>query len=160
MGGSWRASIDGVESDSGRSPSDYRAGAKKAQTQGVLMPLLDLFWTMLWFFLFFIWIWLLISIFSDLFQSEMSGWAKAGWVIFLIVLPLLGALIYLTVNGGDMQRRGMKQAADYEKAQREYIQSVAGSGSSADELAKLAQLRDSGALTDAEFQAQKAKLLA
>jgi hypothetical protein len=125
-----------------------------------VLPLLDLFWTMLWFFMFFIWIWLLISIFGDIFRSESSGWAKAGWIFFLIVLPLLGALIYLIVNGGDMQKRTMKEAAEMEQAQRAYIQSVATSGSAADEVAKLAQLRDSGALTDAEFQAQKAKLLA
>jgi fatty acid desaturase len=124
------------------------------------LPLLDLFWTMLWFFMFFIWIWLLISIFGDIFRSDSSGWAKAGWIFFLIVLPLLGALIYLIVNGGDMQKRTMTEAAEMEKAQRQYIQSVASSGSAADEVAKLAQLRDSGALTDAEFQAQKAKLLA
>lgn len=126
------------------------------------MPLLDLFWTMLWFFMFFIWIWLLISIFGDIFRSESSGWAKAGWIFFLIVLPLLGALIYLIVNGGDMQKRTMKEASEMEAAQREYIKSVAASsaGSTADEVAKLAQLKDSGALTEAEFQAQKAKLLA
>ena len=125
------------------------------------MPLLDLFWTMLWFFMFFIWIWLLISIFGDIFRSESSGWAKAGWVFFLIVLPLLGALIYLIVNGGDMQRRSIAEAQAMDKAQREYIQSVASpsGGSAADELAKLGQLRDSGVLTDAEFQGQKAKLL-
>jgi hypothetical protein len=126
------------------------------------MPLLDVFWAMLWFFLFFIWIWLLISIFGDIFRSEKSGWAKAGWTIFVILLPLLGVLVYLISNGSAMQERGLKEAAAMEKAQREYIQSVAGSGgaSAADELSKLAQLRDSGALTDAEFQAQKAKLLA
>jgi hypothetical protein len=117
---------------------------------------------MLWFFMFFIWIWLLISIFGDIFRSESSGWVKAGWIFFLIVLPLLGALIYLIVNGGDMQKRTMKEASDMEAAQREYIKSVAASssGSTADEVAKLAQLKDSGALTEAEFQAQKAKLLA
>jgi hypothetical protein len=114
---------------------------------------------MLWFFMFFIWIWLLITIFGDIFRSESSGWAKAGWIFFLIVLPLLGALIYLIVNGSDMQKRTMKEAAEMEQAQRAYIQSVASTGSAADEVAKLAQLRDSGALTDAEFQAQKAKLL-
>jgi hypothetical protein len=124
------------------------------------MPILDLFWTMLWFFLFFIWIWLLISIFSDIFRREMSGWAKAGWIFFLIVLPLLGALIYLIANGGDMQVRQAKDYAAMEAAQQDYIRQVAGSGGTADELEKLAKLRDSGALTEEEFAAQKAKILA
>ena len=125
------------------------------------MPILDLFWTMLWFFLFFIWIWLLITIFADIFRSEMSGWAKAAWVIFVIILPFLGVLVYLISQGDKMGQRAAKQAADMEKSQREYIQSVAGSGGgSADELAKLAKLRDDGVLSDEEFQAQKAKLLA
>ena len=125
------------------------------------MPLLDLFWSMLWFFLFFLWIWLLIMIFADIFRSEISGWGKAGWVLFVIILPFLGVLIYLIANGDDMQKRSMKQAADAQNAQREYIQSVAGNGSSsADEIEKLASLRDSGHITNEEFQAQKAKLLA
>ena len=125
------------------------------------MPLLDLFWSMLWFFMFFVWIWLLISIFADIFRSEISGLGKAGWILFVIVLPFLGVLIYLIANGGKMQERSMKQAADMQSAQREYIQSVAGDGSStADEIAKLASLKDSGSLTDDEFQAHKAKLLA
>lgn len=123
------------------------------------MPLLDLFWSMLWFFMFFLWIWLLIMIFADIFRSEISGWGKAGWVLFVIILPFLGVLIYLIANGDDMQNRSMKQAADAQNAQREYIQSVAGS-SSADEIEKLASLRDSGHITNEEFQAQKAKLLA
>ena len=123
------------------------------------MPLLDLFWAMLWFFLFFVWIWLLITIFADIFRSEMSGWAKAGWVIFIIIVPFLGVLIYLIAQGGNMQERAMKQAAAAEKAQREYIQSVSGSGSAADEIEKLKKLHDSGALTDEEYAAQKAKAL-
>ncbi len=125
------------------------------------MPLLDLFWSMLWFFMFFVWIWLLITIFADIFRSEISGFGKAGWIFFVIVLPFLGVLIYLIANGDKMQERSMKQASDAANAQREYIQSVAGdSASAADEIAKLASLKDSGAITDAEFQAQKAKLLA
>ncbi len=124
------------------------------------MPLLDLFWTMLWLFLFIMWIWLLISIFSDIFRRDMSGWAKAGWVLFLIALPLLGALIYLIANGGDMQARTVSDFQAAEAAQKDYIRSVAGSGSTADELEKLARLRDSGVVSEEEFAAQKAKLLA
>jgi hypothetical protein len=124
------------------------------------MPLLDLFFTMLWFFMFFIWIWLLISVFGDIFRSDKSGWAKAGWTFFVIIVPLIGVLIYLITNGSAMTERSMKQMADAEKAQRSYIQSVAGGESAADEISKLAALRDSGALTEEEFAAQKAKLLA
>ncbi len=124
------------------------------------MPLLDLFWSMLWFFLFFVWIWLLITIFADIFRSEISGWGKAGWTLFVIILPFLGVLIYLIANGDDMQMRATQQASSREQAQRDYIQSVSSSSSSADELSRFAALRDSGAITDEEFQAQKAKLLA
>lgn len=124
------------------------------------MPLLDLFWSMLWFFLFFVWIWLLITIFADIFRSEISGWGKAGWTLFVIILPFLGVLIYLIANGDDMQTRAVQQASSKEQAQREYIQSVSSSSSSADELSRFAALRDSGAITDEEFQAQKTKLLA
>ncbi len=105
------------------------------------MPLLDLFWSMLWFFMFFVWIWLLITIFADIFRSEISGFGKAGWIFFVIVLPFLGVLIYLIANGDKMQERSMKQASDMASAQRDYIQSVAGdSASAADEIAKLASL--------------------
>ena len=125
------------------------------------MPLLDLFWAMLWFYLFFVWIWLLITVFGDVFRSrDLSGWAKAFWILFLIVLPLLGVLIYMISRGHAMSDRAAQDAAEREKATRQYIQEAAGSTSSADELAKLSQLRDSGVLTADEFAAQKAKLLA
>ncbi|MGH7587793.1 MAG: SHOCT domain-containing protein [Gemmatimonadota bacterium] len=126
------------------------------------MPLLDLFWTILWFFLFIAWIWLLISILADIFRSgDLSGWGKALWILFVIVVPWLGALVYLIARGGSMQERSMRDAAQREQATRQYIQEAATSGpSSADELTKLAQLRDSGVITTEEFQAQKAKLLA
>ena len=127
------------------------------------MPLLDLFWTMLWFFLLIAWIWLLISIITDIFRSDdLSGWAKALWTLFVIIVPWLGALIYLIARGDSMQERAMRDATERAKAQRQYIQEVAStsSTSSADELTKLAQLRDSGVITADEFEAQKAKLLA
>jgi hypothetical protein len=127
------------------------------------VPLLDLFWAMLWFFLFFAWIWLLISIFSDIFRSDdLSGWAKAFWTIFVVVLPLLGVLVYLIARGGSMQERAVAEMAAREKATRQYIQEVSsGSGAStADELEKLGKLRDQGVLSPDEFNAQKAKLLA
>ena len=123
------------------------------------MPLFDLFWAMLYFFLLFVWIWLLISIFSDIFRSDKSGWAKAGWTIFVIVLPLLGVLIYLIANGGDMQKRAVRDMTEAEQAQRDYIQSVAGGTSAADEIGKLAALRDAGTISNEEFEAAKAKAL-
>ena len=128
---------------------------------------MDLFWSMLWFFLFFAWIWLLITIFADIFRSDdLSGWGKAFWTIFVVILPWLGVLIYLIARGGSMQERAMAQAVAHEKAQREYIQQVsassggASSASSADELEKLAKLQSSGVITAEEFAAQKAKILA
>lgn len=121
--------------------------------------LLDVFWVMLWFYLMFVWIWLMISIFSDIFRRPLSGIWKAAWVFVLIAFPIAGALVYLIVNGSDMQVRAANKMAEVESAQAEYIRSVAGS-STADELSKLVSLRDSGALTADEFAAQKAKLLA
>ena len=124
------------------------------------MPLLDLLLAMFWFFLFIIWIWLLITVFIDVFRSDMSGWAKAAWVIFVILLPLLGVLVYLIAEGGNMQKRATKSAADQQAAQAAYIQSVAGGGdTTADQLEKLQSLRESGALTDDEYQQQKQKVL-
>ena len=121
---------------------------------------MDLFWSMLWFFMFFLWIWLLISLFSDIFRSnDLSGWAKAGWVLFMIVLPFLGALIYLIARGKSMQERAMSDMAAREQATRSYIQDVAGPSSTTDELVKLADLRDRGVLTSQEFDAQKAALI-
>lgn len=127
------------------------------------MPLLDLFWTMLIFFLFFIWIWLLISIFADIFRSDdMGGWAKALWVVFVVIVPFLGVLIYVIVRGQSMQQRSIAMATKQQQAEQAYIRQTAGAGtgSAADQLAKLAELHDSGALTDAEFESQKAKVLA
>lgn len=124
----------------------------------------QVFWSMLWFFLFFIWIWLLISMFGDIFSSsDLSGGAKALWTIFIIVLPFLGVLVYLIVRGNSMQERSLKRAADQEAQFRGYVQTVAasgGGGGAADELAKLADLRDKGVISDEEFQAAKAKALA
>ncbi len=127
------------------------------------MPLLDLFWATLWFFLFFAWIWLVITIFGDIFRSrDLSGWAKALWTLFVVFIPWLGVLIYLIVRGKSMEDRSMQAAAEQEKATRQYVQTVASDdgASSADEIAKLAELRNSGSLTQDEFDAQKAKILA
>jgi len=117
---------------------------------------------MLWFFLFIAWIWLLFMIITDIFRSrDLHGWGKAVWIVFIIFLPLLGALVYLIARGGKMAERSMQEAADRDKQTREYIRSVSSNGAStADEIDKLAQLRAAGTLTDEEFQAQKARLLA
>jgi hypothetical protein len=126
-------------------------------------PLLGVFWTMLWFFLFFIWIWILISVFADIFRShDLGGFAKALWVIFIIILPFLGVLVYLIARGGKMQERTMRRAKEQDQMFREYVQDAAasGGGGTGDELTKLADLRDRGVLSEAEFEAQKAKILA
>jgi hypothetical protein len=126
------------------------------------MPLLDLLLSMFWLFLFFAWIWLVISVFIDIFRSDdLSGWGKAGWTILVIFLPLLGVLIYIIARGDKMQERRVNDAVAQKQATDAYIRDAAGSGTSvADELTKLGQLRDSGALTEDEYQQQKAKLLA
>ena len=126
-------------------------------------PVLDAFLTMLYFFLFIIWIWLLIMVFMDVFRShDMSGWAKALWVIFIIILPFLGVFVYLIARGGSMHERAAAQAAEQQKAFDQYVKQAAGTPgeSSADQLHKLADLKSQGVLTDAEFEAQKAKILA
>jgi type VI protein secretion system component VasK len=125
-------------------------------------PLLNLFLTMLWFFLWVLWIFLLFRIVIDIFRShDLSGWGKAGWLLFILVLPFLGVLVYLIVRGGDMHRRDALQAQASEQAFREYVRQSAGATqSTADELAKLATLRDQGVLTDEEFANQKAQILA
>ena len=119
-------------------------------------------WSMLWFFCFFIWIWLLIVVFADIFRShDLSGLAKALWTIFVIVLPYLGVFVYLIARGGKMHERAARQAQAQDAAAHQYIQSVAGAGASpADEIGRLADLKAQGAITDEEFQAGKAKALA
>jgi hypothetical protein len=123
-------------------------------------PLLSIFWTMLEFFVFFLWIWLLIVIFGDIFRShDMGGLAKALWVLFVIIIPYIGVLVYLIARGGSMHERAVAQAQHQQKAFDDYVRQTAGGASQADELAKLADLKAKGALSDAEFEAQKAKLL-
>ncbi len=124
-------------------------------------PLLDLFWTMVWFFLFFIWIWLLIAIFADIFRShDMGGLAKALWAIFIIIIPFLGVFVYLIARGGKMHERAARDAAQQQQAFDTYVKETASSASSpADELAKLADLKAAGTITEEEFAAGKAKIL-
>jgi len=126
-------------------------------------PILDIFLTTLYFFLFIIWIWLLFMVFIDIFRShDMGGWAKALWVIFIIVMPYLGVLVYLIARGGKMHERAAQQAALQQKAFDQYVKQTAATPgeTSADQLHKLADLKAQGVLTDAEFETQKAKILA
>ncbi len=122
----------------------------------------EVFLSMLWFVMFFIWIWLMIMVFSDLFRShDLSGWAKAAWVIGIIVFPYLGVLVYLIARGGKMHEHAVQAVQAQDAAFKQYVLSAAGSsGSVADELARLADLKEKGVIDDAEFQQLKAKALA
>jgi hypothetical protein len=126
-------------------------------------PVLDAFLTILYFFMFFIWIWLLIMVFGDIFRShDLGGMAKALWCIFIIVIPFLGVFVYLIARGGKMHERQARAAADQQKAFDQYVRQAAGTSGedTASQLSKLADLKNQGVLTDAEFEAQKAKILA
>ena len=120
----------------------------------------QVFWSFLWFFMFFIWIWLLIIVFSDIFRShDLSGVAKTLWVIFVILVPYLGVFVYLIARGHKMSEHAAEAAAAQDKAARQYIQQVTAS-STADELTKLADLKAQGVIDDAEYASLKAKALA
>jgi hypothetical protein len=117
-------------------------------------------YSILWFFLFFVEIWLSISIFIDIFRShDLKGWAKAAWIVLVFVLPFVGILAYLIIRGNEMRAHQIQAAQDQEAFARTWIQHAAGGHSAADELSKLAALRDSGALTEAEFERMKAHVI-
>jgi len=118
-------------------------------------------WSMLWFFLFFIWIWLLITVFADIFRShDIGGFAKTMWVLFVILVPYLGVFVYLIARGHKMSEHAMQAAQAQDAAARAYIQQAAGtSPSAADELARLADLKQQGVIDDAEFQRLKANVV-
>jgi len=124
-------------------------------------PILGLFWTILWFFIWVAWLILLFKVIFDIFRSrDMGGFAKALWVIFVVILPWLGVLIYLIARGRGMAGRDLESAQQSEQAFRQYVQQTAGGATStADQLSKLADLKAQGVLTDAEFEQQKARLL-
>jgi hypothetical protein len=126
-------------------------------------PLLNVFWTIFEVFLWVIWIWILVAIFIDIFRShDLSGWGKALWFIFVLVIPLIGVLVYLIVRGGSMHDRAAQQAQQQDAAFRSYVQQAAADSpdSTADQLAKLADLRDRGVITPEDFERGKAKILA
>ena len=125
------------------------------------MTFWDIILSIFWFMLLFAWIWLLITILADIFRDhELSGWGKALWVLFIIVVPWLGALVYLIARGRSMNERARAQAQRQDQAFRQYVQDAAGNQPSvAEEIAKLAILRDQGAISEQEFAHAKAKLL-
>jgi len=123
-------------------------------------PALNVFWTILEIFLWVLWFWILIMIFIDIFRSsDLSGWGKALWFLFVLFIPLIGVLVYLIVRGHSMQERSQKEARQQDQQFREYVQQAAGTPSTADELSKLASLRDQGVISAEEFEREKSKLL-
>jgi len=117
-------------------------------------------WSMMWFFLFFIWIMLLFQVFADLFRSDdLSGVSKVIWIIAILILPYLGVFIYLIARGGKMAEHNMKAAQDADAQFRQYVKETAGSGSAADEIARLSQLHKDGTLSDEEYAKLKAKVV-
>jgi hypothetical protein len=123
-------------------------------------PLLGVFWTILELFLWVIWFWVLIYVFVDIFRSpDLSGVGKALWFLFVLLIPLIGVLAYLIVRGGEMHDRSAQQAHRQDEAFRSYVQEAADPQTPADQLAKLADLRDRGVITNAEFEREKAKVL-
>jgi hypothetical protein len=125
-------------------------------------PFLDIFWTMIIFFCWVVWIWMMIAILSDVFRRrDISGWSKAAWTVFLIVLPFLGALIYLIANHDGMADRNIEQHQAAQAQFDDYVRSTAQTGGgAAAEIEKAKDLLDSGAINQAEFDALKAKALA
>jgi ABC-type multidrug transport system fused ATPase/permease subunit len=126
------------------------------------MDFWEYFWLIFAAFLFFAYLMMLISIFADIFRDHfLGGWGKALWSLFLVLMPFLGALVYLIARGGGMTERSIKQAQQYQEAQADYVRTVAASTSSpADQVAQAKQLLDSGAITQPEFDAMKARALA
>jgi Short C-terminal domain/Phospholipase_D-nuclease N-terminal len=144
------------------------AGAPQGKGEAMVLadssysyPLLGAFWTIIEIFLWVLWFWVLITVFIDIFRShDLSGWGKALWFLFVLIIPLIGVLVYLIVRGGSMHDRMVRQAQQDDQQFRDYVQDAAGSQSPADQLTKLADLRDRGVITPEEFEREKAKILA
>ena len=123
-------------------------------------PLLGIFWTMLVFFIWIVWILALFHVFADIFRShDMGGFAKAIWLIFVVFMPFLGVFVYLIARGNKMAEHAAERAQQQNEAMQQYVRQAAGTSGPADQLTQLASLRDSGTISDAEFQAGKAKIL-
>jgi hypothetical protein len=126
-------------------------------------PLLNVFWTIFEIFLWVVWFWILITVFIDIFRSrDLSGGAKALWFVFVLFIPLIGVLVYLIVRGSSMHERAVHQVQEQDAEARRYIQQAAAEApaSTADQLTKLADLRDRGVISAEEFEREKAKVLA
>jgi hypothetical protein len=124
-------------------------------------PVLGAFWTVMWIFLWIMWLMLLFRIIIDIFRDhEMSGGAKAAWLIFVLVIPFLGVLVYVIVRGKDMGKRELTQAEKQQAAMDSYIRETAGGASGADQLAKLSELKAKGEISEQEFERAKQKILA
>ena len=124
-------------------------------------PLLEVFWTMLIFFAFFIWVWILFTVFADLFRRhDISGWGKTGWIIFVIIVPYLGVFVYLIAEHKGMTERTIQQQQTAKTEMDQYVQSVAGQADPAAQIAKAKGLLDQGAISQAEFDQIKQKALA
>lgn len=128
---------------------------------GSSYPLLNTFWTILYFFALFLWLMILFRVIWDIFRShDLSGFGKAAWLLFILVLPFLGVFVYVVARGGSMHERDVRVAQAQDQALRSWVQHAASVPSTADELTKLADLRSKGAISDAEFERAKAKILA
>jgi hypothetical protein len=124
-------------------------------------PFMDVLWSMIIFFFWVIWIWIVITVLIDIFRRhETGGWAQAAWVVFVVILPWLGVLVYLIAQHDGMRDRSMQQAQAQRRELDSYVRETAGGGGSAAEIAKAKELLDAGALTQEEFEALKAKALA
>jgi hypothetical protein len=126
-------------------------------------PLLNVFWTIFEIFLWVIWIWVLVAVFIDIFRSpDLSGWGKALWFLFVLLIPLIGVLVYLIARGGSMHDRAARQAQQQDEAFRSYVKQTAADSpdATADQIAKLADLRDRGVITSEDFERGKTKILA
>jgi Short C-terminal domain/Phospholipase_D-nuclease N-terminal len=124
-------------------------------------PFLDILWTMLIFFLWIAWFWILITVFMDLFRRrDTSGFSKVLWMIFVILVPFLGVFVYIIVNHDGMAERNIERMQAQQQQMDQYVKSVAGSGGAAAEIEKAKGLLDSGAITQAEFDSLKQKALA
>ncbi|MFB6614574.1 SHOCT domain-containing protein [Streptomyces sp. NPDC085524] len=124
-------------------------------------PLLGAFWTLMMIFLWVLWFWLLFRVFADVFRDDdLSGWGKAGWTVFVVILPFLGVFVYLIARGRGMGERDMRRARSREEQFRSSVRESAGTAGHADELGRLAELRNRGDITAAEFEQAKAKVLA
>ena len=124
-------------------------------------PLLEVFWTMLIFFAFVVWIWILFTVFADIFRRrDIGGWGKALWIVFVVILPWLGVLVYLIAEHKGMNERAVKQQQDVQGEFDQYVKSVAGKADPTDQIAKGRELLDKGAISQAEFEEMKRKALA